>query len=228
MGAHRAANRHAGHRAHRGISKLCFAATSAGPNHRLHGGIVLPRGARFAAVLQEYVFAVSQHQRDARGHARLPTFCGRRVHARRIARWRRLRQQAERFAVQRRPRTSADGALRLQHQRPQYRLASFAVRHRPASRLHRCHQSVVRRRISAAALFLRGGIHARVFAESCELFQSGVLLVRKLVRPERSRENTRRLPHRARRHRRQSIHHGRWIGQYLDSGPARFPHLYQR
>ncbi len=41
---------------------------------------------------------------------------------------------------------------------------------------------VVRRSFSAAAVLVCGGIYARLFAESRELFQSGIFLVRKPVR----------------------------------------------
>ncbi len=56
-------------------------------------------------------------------------------------------------------------------------LVSLSDRHRPAGRLHRSHQPLVQCAFSAASLLVRGGIHARLFAESGELFQSGVFLV---------------------------------------------------
>ena len=61
-------------------------------------------------------------------------------------------------------------------------LVSFSGRHGPAGGVHGPDQSVVQRRFSAAAVFVRHRIHARVFAESGELFQSGVFLVREPVR----------------------------------------------
>ena len=51
-------------------------------------------------------------------------------------------------------------------------LVSLPDRQRASGRLHRSHQSAVQRHFSAAALFVRGGLHACVFAEPGELFQS--------------------------------------------------------
>ena len=94
---------------------------------------------------------------------------------RRRRKW--LREPAKRLALQRRPRTGADRPNRLQHQPERYGLVSFSGGHRAAGRLHRSHQPFVQCAFSAASLFVRGRIHARLFAESGELLQSRVFLV---------------------------------------------------
>src|SRR5208282_1930593 len=90
----------------------------------------------------------------------------------------RLRQPAERFALQRRPRTGTDGPRRLQHQREGHRMVSFSGGQRSASRVHGSHQPGVQCVFAAASLLARRGIHARLLAELGELLQSGVLLLR--------------------------------------------------
>ena len=96
-----------------------------------------------------------------------------------------LRQPAEHFAFERRPRAGADGPHRPQHRREQHGLVPLSVRHRPAGCLHGPDQSAVQRDLVATALFVRGRIHTRVLAEPGELFQSGILLVREPVRAQR-------------------------------------------
>ena len=88
-----------------------------------------------------------------------------------------LRKPAEHFALERRPRTGADGSHRLQHQREEHDVVSFSGGHRPSGCLHRPDQPVVQRRFSSASLFIRHGLHSRLFAESGELFQPRVFLV---------------------------------------------------
>ena len=58
-----------------------------------------------------------------------------------------------------------------------YHMVSLSGRHWTASCVHRSHQPALQRDFAAASLLFRGGIHARVLAESGELLQSGVLLV---------------------------------------------------
>ena len=83
--------------------------------------------------------------------------------------------------------------------------------------------------LAAAAVFLRGRLHARVFAESGELFQSRVLLVREPVRPGRFAEDAGGVSHRPPGQRRQrAVHHARRARQYLGAGPARLALLHQR
>ena len=89
----------------------------------------------------------------------------------------RLRQPAERLALQRRPRAGPDRPRRLQHQPERYGLVSFSVGHRAASRVHGSHQPGVQCAFAAASLFVRRRTHARLLAEPGELLQSGVLLV---------------------------------------------------
>ena len=91
--------------------------------------------------------------------------------------WKRLRESPERFAFERRSRTGADGPHRLQHQHQQHGMVPLSVRHRATSRLHRPHQSDLQRHISAAPLFLRVRLHARIFRTFSELLQSRILLV---------------------------------------------------
>ena len=89
----------------------------------------------------------------------------------------RLREPARRFALQRRPRTGADGPHRLQHQPQRHYMVSLSGRHRTASCLHGSNQPLFNA-ISPQPLYsFRGRIHARVLAEPGELLQSGVLLV---------------------------------------------------
>ena len=117
-----------------------------------------------------------------------------------------LRQPAKRFALQRRPRTGADRPRRLQHQPERYDLVSFSGGHRPASRLDGPHQPCVRCGFSAAPLFVRGGIHARLLAEPGELLQSRILLVRKPVRAKQLSEDTFGFPDRVAGQRREPLH----------------------
>ncbi len=53
----------------------------------------------------------------------------------------------------------------------------FSSRYRSTSRLHGPDQSTLRLGFSPAALFIRGRIHSRSFAEPRQLFQSGILVV---------------------------------------------------
>ena len=97
--------------------------------------------------------------------------------SRRYPKRQRLRQSAKCFALQRRPRAGADRPHRLQHQHEQHRMVSFSSRYGCAGCLHRPDQPAIQLHFSAAALLVRGWIHACVFAESGELLQSGILLV---------------------------------------------------
>ena len=115
-----------------------------------------------------------------------------------------LRQPAERFALQRRPRTGADGPHRLQHQTKGHGVVSFSVGHRSASGVDGPDQSAVRCVFAAAAVFIRGGTHACFLAEPGELFQSGVFLVREPVWSKRLSENAGGFPDRAAGQRRES------------------------
>ena len=65
-----------------------------------------------------------------------------------------------------------------------HHLVSLSDGHRTPGRLHRSHQSAVQRAFPAASVFFCGGIYARVFAESRELFQPGIFLVCEPVRPQ--------------------------------------------
>ena len=153
-----------------GVPAIRFAATSAGGTDSVTGSIYLRRRNWSRSIKRcshsteipadaSRVLGVQLGRLPARG------------------RWERLRQPAKRFALQRRPRTGADRPHRLQHQRERHDLVSFSGRHRPASRLHGSDQPAVRCGFSAAALFVRGGIHARLLAEPGELLQSRFLLV---------------------------------------------------
>ena len=86
--------------------------------------------------------------------------------SRQSAQWQWLREPPEHFAFQRRSRASADRPHGLQHQREQHGLVPVSTRQRTAGRLYGPHQSAVQRDLAAAALLLRIGLHACVFAEA--------------------------------------------------------------
>ncbi len=82
--------------------------------------------------------------------------------------------------------------------------------------------------LSSASLFLCSRIYPRLFAESGELLQSGILVVPELIWARRFSENTFRIPDRFARQRRECpFHEGRGAGQHLGPGKARLPVLYQ-
>jgi hypothetical protein len=64
-----------------------------------------------------------------------------------------------------------------QHRRSEHHLVPVSGRHRSSGRLHRSDQSAVQRRLSAAPLLIRSGLHARVLRASGELLQSRLLVV---------------------------------------------------
>ena len=110
-----------------------------------------------------------------------------------------------------------------------HHLVSFSGGHRAASRLHRPNQSLIQCHFAAAAVLVRGGIHARVLAEPGELLQSGVLLVREPVRAKRLSADARGFPDRAPRQRCQrTVHHHRRTRQHLGPRQARIAVFHQR
>ncbi len=142
---------------------------------------------------------------------------------------RRLREPARRVAFKRRSRAGADRAHRLERRPERHGVVSLSGRHRIAGRLYRSDQSAVRRALAAAAVFLRGGLHAHFLAERGELFQSRIFLVFQHLRSERFPANARRVSDRASGQRRgRSLHHHRRTGQYLDARPAGGSILHQR
>ena len=82
----------------------------------------------------------------------------------------------------------------------------FQVDTGAAGRLHRSHQPSVQCGLSAASLFVRGRIHARLLAEPGELLQSGVFLVRKLVWAEQPSEDAFGFSDRVAGQRRERLH----------------------
>ena len=77
-----------------------------------------------------------------------------------------LRQPAERFALQRRPRTGTDRSNRLQHQPEQHRLVSLSDGHRLAGGLHRSHQSPFQCDLSSSRSTPLRRVHAHVFSQN--------------------------------------------------------------
>src|SRR5258705_420772 len=73
-----------------------------------------------------------------------------------------------------------------------------------------------------------GRIYGRFLAESCELLQPGVFLVREFVRASRFKENAGGVSDRTGRHGAESIHDGWRLGQYLGAGTARHAVFHQR
>ena len=181
MGSHRAAHRHRHHRSQRRPSRPTSCS-----NFRWAGRIRSP-DQRYPAAPQLVPFYQKMFSLYGNtGGTPSPCSVARSMWAE-VApairqRWKRLRQSPKRLALQRRPRTSADRSHRLQHQSERHCLVSLSGRHRPAGRLHRPDQPAIQCDFSAAALFFRRGIHARFFAASGELLQSGLFLVRKPVR----------------------------------------------
>ena len=151
-------------------------------------------------VLSADVLPVWKHQRHTDRDTWMPA-------------WRRrgwLREPAERLALQRRPRTGADGPRRLQHQPERYGLVSVSVGHRSASRVDGSHQPGVRCVFPATPLFFRGRTHARLLAEPGELLQSRVFLVREPVWAQQLAADTFGVSDRVTGHWRECLHaHGR-------------------
>ena len=183
MGADRPAHRHPHDRAHARVSKLRAAATATrrnGHRHRLE----LPRRAATGAVLSEDVFALSEIRRGRRSPCWAVPLMRRQPRGGQSRQRQRLRQPPDCLALERRPRTGANRADRLQHQREEHRLVPLSVRHRTAGRLDRSHQSPLQRRFAATLIFVRVRLHAHLLAEPGELFQSCILLVSEPVRPD--------------------------------------------
>src|SRR6266851_1206406 len=218
MGTHCAAHRHRCHGTYPGVSRFRVAETRDRQSRpQAPGPISGPALAAIDTLLQTTVFSLRKHRRHARTDRRVST-----------QRWIRLRKRAKRFALERRSRTGPDGAHRLQYRPEKLQLVSLSDGYRSPSRLYRSHQSLVQRSFPATSLLARGGIHACFFAEPCELLQSGLFLVRKLVRALRFQENAGGVSHRAARYWAESIHNVRRPGQYLGPGKTRLPFLHQR
>ena len=109
-------------------------------------GIELPRRAGAGAVLPEHVLAVSEHGRNSASRAGLPVERRWQPGGGRSAEWKRLREPADNFAVERRPRTGGHGPDRSQHRRGQHGLVPPPVRHGTAGGLHGPDQSAVQLR----------------------------------------------------------------------------------
>ena len=191
-------------------------------------GSQLSGGAATGAVLSKDVFALRKYQRHAARRARLSLQFGRQPGIGQSTEWKWLREPAKRFALQRRPRTGADRSHRLQHQREKHHLVSLSGRHRTAGGLHGSHQPPVQCCFPAASLLVCGGIHARLFAESGELLQSRVFLVRELVWAERLSEDARGVPDCVAGQRREcAVHDHRRARQHLGARQARLSLLHQ-
>jgi hypothetical protein len=106
-------------------------------------------------------------------------------------------------------------------------LVPVSGRYRSGGCLHRSHQFRVQRGLVAAAVLLRHRIHARVYAASGELLQSGVLLVLESVRPAGPGEDAGGVSDGAPRHWREcSVHPAGRSGQYLGAGQTGDPLLH--
>ena len=138
---------------------------------------------------------------------------------RQSAEWKRLRQPAKRFAFERRPRAGPDARIDYNINAEEHAWFRFqadtglqAAYTDPINPLFNAH-------LSAAALLVRGRLHARLFAEPGELFQSRIFLVSKPVRAQRFPEDARGISHRPARQRRQrALHHHRRARQHLGAG----------
>ena len=140
--------------ANAGVSELCPAAIAA-RRRGLRNRIDLSAGAATGAVLPEAFLPVRQYGGDTARGSRLSVQQRWQRRGRQSAQWKRLREPPERFPFQRRSRAGANGPHRLQHRSAEHRLVPVSVRHRSSGRLHRSHQSAVRRRLSAASLLIR-------------------------------------------------------------------------
>ena len=151
-------------------------AAASARRHRFRHRLDLSAVAAIGAVLSENVLALPQHERYASRRSWLPIRF-RRWRARDFQRRKRLRQSSKRLSFERRSRAGPDRPRRLQHQRKEHHVVSLPDRQRAPSCIHRSDQSSLQRNFSAAALFLRRRLHARLFAKPRQLFQSRLLLV---------------------------------------------------
>src|SRR5579872_3269218 len=134
MGPDRAADRYRDNCADAFIRKLRLTAASPGWHGFDHGIDVSSRTAA-RSLLSEDAFAIWKQQRDAAGRARVPARFRRRPGRGQPTEWERLRKPAKHFPFERRPRTGADGAHRLEREPERFRLASIPGGHRAASGL---------------------------------------------------------------------------------------------
>ena len=154
------------------LPELRLAATSARRDGLRHRSELSGRAAA-GAVLSEDVFAVRKHERDAARRAGLPVQCG----------WSRapaVAHDGNGCANRQSVSHSSDDHEQVQTARIDYNIDEKNTawfRFQADTGLQAAYtdpdQSAVRRGLSAAAVLVRGGLHARFFAESGELFQSG-------------------------------------------------------
>ena len=177
MGADCAAHRHRDHRAHAGLPELRFAAVAA-RRHRLHHRLASTRPRRSSVPFYRKMFSLYGNTggtplavlgcpfnaRRQRGPGNPPTATA--------APTARASPTPATITSRCRPPASITTSTRTTPPGSAFRPTPDC---RPLTPIPI--NPAVRRHLAAAALFLRRGIHARLFPESGELFQSGVFVV---------------------------------------------------